>query len=155
MSDNIIRVQQLPYDKTKHILDDSGRLHWDLLCATRQNKASTWTTDKLSSIDCPHCLSIFTKQNQVLELHGLKRSDAKLLAAGLSNYGNIERDRVQHLIEVGIFTGNPGIVGWGEHGEWLTKETDTDWVRSELTKKGCEIATAIWKTPCNEESESG
>lgn len=154
MSGNIIIVQQSPYDGTKHILDDSGRLHWDMLCADRQNKAGSWSTGKISEVDCPRCLAIYNEQNEVLKSQGLKRADTALLSAGLSDHGNIERNRVQHLIDVGIFTGNPSIVGWWENGEWLTKQGPVDWTRCEFTEKGREIAIAIWRTPYETQNES-
>ena len=142
----IIYVQQASTG-IKHIKDDSGRLHWDLLCAHRQNKAGSWSTGDISDVNCPRCLTIFADQNKVLESHGLNRADAKLLSAGLSEHMNIQRNRVQHLIDNGIFTGNPASVGWWENGEWLTKLIGNDWTRCELTKKGDEIAMGIWKTP--------
>lgn len=146
MADRIIIVQQPP-DKKKHIKDDSGRLHWDLLCADRQNKAGSWSTGEISEVYCQRCLAIFKEQNEVLSEHGLTRTDAALLFSGLLPHGNIQRERVQYLIDAGIFTGNPGIVGWWDNGEWVTKETGDDWVRDELTENGHKIAVAVWVTP--------
>ena len=131
-------------DKTRHIKDDSGRLHWDLLCANRLNKAASWSTGEISEVNCSRCLGIFNEQNEVLREQGLKRSDAGLLFAGLSDQGNIQRDRIQHLIDGGIFTGNPGVVGWWANGVWLTKQADDAWCRCELTERGNKIAERIW-----------
>jgi len=143
--DRVIYVQQANTN-VRHILDDSGRLHWDMLCADSPNKAGSWSTGELPSVNCQACLSIYKQQNEVLEDAGLNRSEATLLYSGLLG-GNIQRIRVQHLIDCGIFSGNPAIVGWWENGEWQIKEADSDWVRCELTENGSVIAKKVWYGP--------
>ena len=143
--DRIIYVQQVGSD-IRHIKDDSDRLHWDMLCADKRNKAGSWSTGDIPDVNCQACLSIYKQQNEVLEDAGLARADAKLLYSGLLG-GNIQRFRVQHLIDCGVFTGNPALVGWWESGEWRTREADDEWTRCELTENGHVIAKNVWHVP--------
>jgi hypothetical protein len=126
-------------EKMTHILDDSGRLHWDRLCADMPNTAGSWFTSpqtNINDVSCPRCVRIWIEQNEALSRHGLQRPDAGLLYRGLSEQANIKRGDVEHLIYASIFSGNsPTVV------------INDEWVRCELTEVGREIAIAVWVTP--------
>jgi len=149
--DRIIYVQQVD-SSIRHIKDDSGRLYWDMLCADQRNTAGSWSSGDILAVNCQVCLSIYKQQNEVLEDAGLVRSDAKLLYSGLFG-GNIQRFRVQHLIDGGVFTGSPAIVGWWENGKWRTRETDDEWTACKLTENGNVIAKNVWHAPFLRDTE--